>query len=260
MAVKTPLIQTLVVAFDILDTIADGGESGLTLSDISERLEIHKSTALRMLCTLEKLNCVVHDNDTGKYRLGIHLLELGSTFLEGVDLRREAKPYLEELSAASGEIVHLAILDGESVVYIEKIEAPQVLTLYSRVGRRAPATCTAVGKVLLAYADCEFKDRISRGSFMKYTDQTITDPEIFLQELEKVRKNGYAIDNEEHEKHVRCVAAPIWNHEGQAVAAVSITGPSVRMTLERIQELAPVVVSTALDISRRLGFKSFVDK
>jgi IclR family KDG regulon transcriptional repressor len=260
MSVKTPLIQTLLVAFDILDTIAQGGGSGSTLSDISEKLGIHKSTALRMLCTLESLNCVVHDIDTGRYRLGVHLLELGSTVLEGLDLRREAKPFLQELSVASGEIVHLAILDQESVVYIEKIEAPHVLTLYSRVGRRAPATCTAVGKVLLAHAKGEFKDCVTRASLVKYTEGTITEPGELVRELNDVKKNGYAIDNEEHEEHVRCVAAPIRNHQGEVIAAVSITGPSVRMTMERIQELVPLVMSGASAISKRLGFVPFVEE
>lgn len=256
MSVKTPLIQTLLVAFDILDTIAEGRDSGSALSDISEKLGIHKSTALRMLRTLENVNCVVCDNDTGRYRLGVHLLELGSTVLEGLDLRREAKPFLQQLSAVSGEIVHLAILDQESVVYIEKIEAPHVLTLYSRVGRRAPATCTAVGKVLLAHAKSGLEDCITRAPLVRYTEGTITDPRELVQELENIKKNGYAIDNEEHEEHVRCVAAPIHNHQGEVIAAVSITGPSVRMSIERIQELVPVVLSGALEISKRLGFIS----
>ncbi len=250
---KTPLIRSLINAFNILDIILENSKKGLTLSEISEKLGSYKSTTLRMLKTLESINCIIYDQETGRYRLGVHLLELGSGMLEGLDLRREVRPFLEEINRITGEVVHLAILDEDKVVYIDKIETQHVLRLYSRIGKVAPKFCTAVGKVLIAHKVTNYEEYIQTNSLKKYTERSIVDPDKMCRELKDVCSKGYGIDDQEHQDHVRCIAVPIRNYSGNVIAAISVTSPTVRMSLYKLHKIKPFMIDIAEKVSLQLG-------
>jgi DNA-binding IclR family transcriptional regulator len=192
--------------------------------------------------------------------LGLKLVELGQLLLSQLDLRKEAEPFLRDLAERIRETVHLVFLDRDEIVYIDKVETdqnPSGLRMASRVGLRNPAHSCAVGKVLLADLPEEGLNNFIKGKGLpKRTENTITNPTPLKEHLNLVRAQGYAIDDEENEKGIRCVAAPIRNEVGRAVAAVSISGPAFRITKKVIQEsLKKEVMETALKISQRLGFR-----
>ncbi len=222
-------------------------EEGLTASEISSRIGLDPSTVFRLLVTLESQGFVVQEPATIRYRLGVTCLELGSHFLKTSDLRASALCAMEELRNEFGETVHLATLDEGEVVYLEKLPGLHPIGLMSsHIGRRAPAYCTGVGKVLLAHMPADELERyFSRKKLAKFTANTITNSGALRVELDKIREKRYAIDNEEHEPGVKCVAVPIGGHEGVA-AALSIAGPAARMEehmakhrlVERLQRIS----------------------
>lgn len=252
-----PLNRTLWTAFDLLSQLEKGQGRGLTLSELADALRLHKSTVHRLLGSLEEGRYVDRSEETGRYRLGLRLLELGSVVLESLDLRQEARPILEALGREAGETVHLCILEQGEVVYIDKVETTEPVRMYSRIGRRAPVYCTAVGKAMLAHLPTEEQDHLIREiNFRRLTENTLNSVEALREQLVQIRRQGCSFDQEEHELGVRCVAAPIFDHTGRAVAAVSITGPTTRMTPERATELAPAVRSAAAQISGRLAYRA----
>ncbi len=249
------LIQSVDRALQILDVFSLK-EKELGVTEIAHRLDLHKSTAFGLLTTLEYWGCIEQNRQTGKYRLGLKLLELGDRVKEGLDLRVLALPFLQELVERYRETVHLVVHDRGEVVYIEKVEGPTAIRMYSQVGKRAPMHSTGVGKVILAYRPLQEVDAlIEEKGLSSYTPNTITDPEVLREELIKIRKNGYCFDNEEIEVGLRCVAAPIMDSQQEVVAAISLSGPSMRMTDEQMKELIIPVKETALKISWSLGFQ-----
>ena len=194
----------------------------------------------------------------GGYMLGIGLYELGSLSLANMDLHREAQPFVDQLARHSSASVHLGVFNGQSVVVIERedFEEPRK-SLASRV-EIAPIHCTGVGKAVGAYLPKDLVARIAAGGLRPYTSHTITSLAALERALAKVRKRGYALDNEELQLFVRCVAAPIRNAAGRVFAAISVSGPPERMTVERQLQLASVVIDTAGAISRHLGFDGTV--
>jgi len=228
----------------------------LTLTELASRLGMHKTTVYRILATLQAERFLHRDPVTRKYRLGITLFELGSLVQDVLELKRAALPHLERLHERSGETIHLAILDDGSVLYVDKLESPRPLQMYSRVGRRAPAHCTALGKVLLAYLPSREVDAIvARRGLQRYTDRTISDLQTLQTHLSLVRQRGYAVDNGEHEELIRCAAAPVRDHTGRVVAAVSITTIGVRLDPGRLHALIRMVCETATHISYDLGYR-----
>ena len=249
-----PPVRTLLMALDVLELVARAGSRGISLSSICRELSLSKSTGLRILGTLESRGYVRRDNEGARYRLGIRALEMWSAALEGLDLREVARPELQGLVAQTDEIAHLAILDHGEVVYVDKIEGSQPIRIYSRIGRRAPAYCTGVGKALLSgLSDAELAAYLDEHPLKAFTSTTIVDRSRLLEELQLVRTRGYAFDMEEHEEGVRCVAAPLRDHTGRVVAAISLTAPAMRMSADRMQALAPLVVEAANRISQALG-------
>jgi DNA-binding IclR family transcriptional regulator len=211
------------------------------------------------MCTFCDLGYARRDPETERFSLTLKIFELGTCVFDRVDLVKLAGPVLSRLSAATQETVHLAVLDDQRLVYLTKIESTHALrvSMQSRVGMSAPEYCTGVGKTLLAWADAAFLEAyLSRCEFVKYTDKTITDRLKFAAELQAIRNQGWAMDDEEHEFGVRCAAAPIRDRSGGVVAALSVSGPSVRMTDERIEVLRGLVIAAAREISSELGFKS----
>lgn len=251
---KRNLVQSLDRALSLLEEIAAaGGEIGIT--ELSNRVELHKSTVHRLLCTLACKGYVEQNPETGDYKLGIKILELAGGLINELEIREEARPYLKELRDTVGETAHLVVRDGEEGVYIDKVDSSQAIRMHSQIGRRIPLHCTAVGKALLADLDREKLEKIlGPGKLKRYTEHTITDWEKFLDELRRVAGQGYAVDNEEYEPAVRCVAAPVRNYTGKVVAAVSVSGPVFRLPVEKIDTVARVVMEKAMLISQRLGY------
>lgn len=225
------------------------------ISDLGKRLQLPKSTVHRLASTLVESGMLEQNADSGKYRLGLVVFELGSLVRRKMDFSTEAKSFLMELREKTGETVHLAILDHASIVYINSLESKQAIRMTLEVGMRKPAYSTAAGKVMLAFQTEETLEHLFAEGFKEMTANTIVDPEAFRQELALIRVRGYAIADEENELGVRSLAAPVRDHFGVVVAAASIAGPSHRLTKKILTSFIPDVVNAADAISGRLGYR-----
>jgi IclR family transcriptional regulator, KDG regulon repressor len=230
----------------------DEYEMGITA--LASRLRLAKSTVHRLATTLLEYDMLEQNRETGKYRLGLALFELGTLVRRKMDAATESREEMHSLVEATGETAQLGVLDHVSVLYIRIFESRQAVRMSSSVGSRAPAHCTSVGKVLLAHQPAEVVREIADRGLERYTDHTITSAEALLEELASIRARGYAIDDEEFEVGLRGIAAPIRDHTGQVTAAISIAAPVQRMSKKTLQTSVPAVVSTAEAISRRLGY------
>jgi DNA-binding IclR family transcriptional regulator len=243
-------------AVRILSVLSDGKPR--TLTELSEEIGINSSTTFRLLATLAYNSYVERDGQSGAYRPGLACLELARAYHESNDIRQAALPALETLRDDTKETVHLAVLDKMEVVYVEKLHGLHAIGLMSsRVGGRSPAYCTGVGKVLLAYISPELiRSHFEQVGLHRYSETTIQSLDELIDHLESVRRQGYAFDRGEHEPEVRCVAAPIFDMAGTAVAAISVSGPAGRMEpLEAKLELVNKTRETARSISARLGYR-----
>lgn len=249
---KNP-IQVADRLFDALELLSVEGP--MALSDLTTRLELNKSTVHRILSSLIYMGYVKQDPDTQKYDLTLKLLELSNHVLERMDILALIKPYLKQLCHETGETVHLVQLEGTDAVYIHKEESYQnTIRMVSRVGSRIPIYCSGVGKALAADMDLTQVKKIWDNSEIRpLTDHTITDYGAFIRKLDEVRRQGYALDDEENELGVRCIASSLSSSDGQPHFAFSVSAPINRMSDERIQELAQLV----LDIKRQLSRISF---
>ncbi len=249
------MVKSVSRALDII-TLVSMKKEGLGVTEIANQMDINKSSVYRILTTLAQYGYIEQDADSGRYRLGYTFLDISSKLLDSIDIRTEAKPYLQELGKVTDEVIHLVVHDHDEVVYIEKFEGTETLRMHSKVGRRAPMHCTGVGKAILAYLPTiTTEEIIERKGLPVHTKYTITDRDNFLSELEAVKQRGYALDLQENEVGITCIAVPIFDHAGNAVAALSVSGPTIRMTDERMEELKPYVLETGLNISRRLGYR-----
>ncbi|HHJ00651.1 MAG TPA: IclR family transcriptional regulator [Candidatus Aerophobetes bacterium] len=229
--------------------------SPMSITEISEKLGIYPSVVHRILDTLRYWGYVEQDPITQKYQLGLKVVELGMAKLHQMDLVKEATPYLKELVNRCDETVHLGVLEDGQVLYLAKEEPSQTVRMVSYVGRRAPVHCTALGKVLLAHlSKKERKNILKKRGLPRFTENTITDEKALEEELQKVKEQGFALDRQEHEKDIRCIACPIRNHQGKVIAAISISGPTYRMDVEKQAHLREDLVRTAEEISKRLGW------
>ncbi|MDB5775038.1 MAG: Transcriptional regulator KdgR [Herbaspirillum sp.] len=230
-------------------------EYEIGISDLGKRLHLPKSTVHRLATTLVEVGMLEQNPESGKYRLGLVVFELGSLVRRKMDFSSEAKPYLMELREKTDETVHLAILDHASIVYINSLESKQAIRMTLEVGMRKPAYATAAGKVILAFQPDETVARLFAGGLKELTANTIVDPEAFRQELASIRARGYAIADEENELGARSLAAPVRDHFGNVIAAASIAGPSHRLTKKILISFAPDVIAAADAISARLGYR-----
>jgi len=248
-------IRSVAKALTIIDFLA-ASQGEVPLARIAAKLGLAKSTAHGLLATLKDFGYVEQSPFTGNYKLGIRLFEIGSIVANSWDVRATAAPYIQRLVDEIGETVHLVVLEKGEVLYIDKRESHQSLRIVSQVGMRLPAHCTGVGKALLAHLSrAELKKIIAARGLPRFTANTITDVQKLERELQLVRERGYAVDNEEIMDSLRCVAAPIFDHNGGACAAISISGPVARLTGEAFERAAALVVQTAADISTALGYK-----
>lgn len=248
-------VQSLERALGLLNILSEYPD-GIQITRLSELAGLSKSTVHRLLSTLQAMNYVVKDQDTELYKIGLQLLYLSRNILNNIDITQIAKPYLEKLSADVNETVHLCIEDNGEVMYIDKIESNQTIRLVSRIGSRAPTYCTGVGKILLSgMGKDEYEKAVTLNSFEPRTAKTITSKKELDVEINTVKKQGYALDNIENEQGIRCIAGPIYDFHGRIIASFSISGPSNRITMERVNdELIQKVKETSSQISRQLGY------
>ena len=249
------IIQAVSHALDLLEQFHDDVDE-LGVTELSKRLKLHKNNVFRLLATLESRGYIEQNRATENYRLGLKSLELGQTFIKQMGLLRQAKPILEKMVEECNETSYVAIFKEGYIVYLDVVETDLTVRVVSRVGSRLPAHCTAAGKVHLAFMSEEEIDSILPNREMKgYTPTTITSREALKEELKIVAEQGFAIDNEELDPGVRCVAAPIRDYTRRIVGAVSVSGPSMRFSDERIEkELVPLVLQASEELSTRLGF------
>ncbi len=250
-------IRVLDRAIQVLSALSDGKLH--TLTNLSEQVGLSNSTAFRILSTLYYHNYVERDEPTGAYKLGLACLELARAYSESNDVRVTALPDLEMLRDDTKETVHLAVLDRNQVVYLDKLPGLHAIGIMSsQIGRRAPAYCTGLGKVLLAYQEDKagIIEYFERKGFYRFTDSTIGSIEELMAQLEEIRNRGYGFDEGEHEAEVRCVAVPIFDMSGQLVAAISVSGPSSRLSpIRDNQQLIERAVRSAQSISAKLGYR-----
>ncbi|MGI9538738.1 MAG: IclR family transcriptional regulator [Miltoncostaeaceae bacterium] len=246
-------IQAIERAVAILSAFS-AEEPELGVTEMAERLDLHKSTVHRFVVNLEAAGFLERDVRSGRYRLGIRIFELGGLVMQQMNLWDEALPFLEGLVRDTGETGHLAVLDGGEAIYVERVEARRALRVPSAIGRGYPAHATNLGKVLLAdLPKAELRELVASKGLHAYTPNTITSLADLEEELDRIREQGYAVDNEEYDEGLRCVGAPILDHSGRVVAAIGIGGPVTRVTPERIEPLAAVLRDAADGLSRRLG-------
>jgi len=248
------IIYSIDRALQILELFSlEKPEWGVT--EIGKTLNIYKSNVHNVLTTLAERGFVIKDSETNRYKLGIKFFELGSIVIKNMNLRKIAYPYIEELSKEFNETVHLGVLDKGRVVSIEREESKQGLYSHVEIGKSAPLHCTAVGKAIMAYLPSdEVNSLIKENGLKKYTDNTITNKEDLIKELEKIQKQGYAIDNMEHEEGVRCVASPIKDYRGEVIASLSISGPAFRIDNKDVMHIAKRIKEYCNYISEKIGY------
>ena len=244
--------QTLDRGLQILELL---GQRPRRVWEIAQELEVHDSTALRLLHTLRGRG-FVHLESDGTYRLGGTMFRLANHALEGIDLRDVARPHMERLRERCGETVHLGILESRQVIYIQKVEAKHPVRMYSRIGAVAPLHCTGLAKSILMATDPETRSQLLEGySFTPFTDRTLRSEEELIADLEKSVDRGFTRDDEEHETGIHCIAAPVLGADGLPAAAMSISVPLSRVPRSSLLELAPALTQTAQELSADLGYR-----
>ncbi|UQX02729.1 IclR family transcriptional regulator [Streptomyces sp. RerS4] len=239
--------QSVERALLILPALARGP---VGLGEVAAGLDVHKSTALRLLRTLHAHGFVYRQPD-GRYRLGARLFALAAEAVEGLDVREIAHPHLVDLNAATGHTVHLAVHQDDEVIYIDKVESRYPVRMYSRIGKPVPLTVAAVAKLLLAdLPEAERQALAGRIDYPRHTSRSTPDAEAFLRELALVREQGWASDLGGHEEFINCVAAPVRGPNGRVVAALSVSAPNVVVTAAELLELLPLVRRTADAVSQ----------
>lgn len=227
---------------------------GLSASEVARSSGLPVSTVHRFLVNLEATG-FLHCDESGTYHLGVACVSLGQAARDQLDIRRLSLSHLRELNRVTRETVHLTVRHQLTAVYVEKLDSPEPLRIHSRIGASVPLYCSAVGKVLLAHMDDdELNQILERIELRRFTENTVGSIQELRAQLQRVRREGYACDLEEHETHIRCIAAPIWDHTGEVHASLSVTGPAVRMSNSRIREIAPLIKDAGIHISRELGY------
>lgn len=245
-------IAVLGKAFDLLDALDSDGAP--TLTELSARTAINKATALRILANLEERGFVERD-EQGRYALGVRLLQLGARISAGLDLRTVARPVLQALHQEFDETINLAVPADGGLVYIDILQSAQGLRMTATVGMRDDYHSAALGKAILAQWPMAMVERsLPPDPLPRKAAHTLQTRDALLAELVKTRERGFAIDDEENEAGARCVAAPLFDHRGQCVGAISLAGPASRLTLERLEPLGERVRAAAASISARLGY------
>ena len=247
-------VQSIDRAVSILKCFTENKRE-LKLSEIAEQLGLNKSTVHGILSTLKYHRLISQDEKTQKYRLGLYLIELGEHVICSMDVRSIAYPIIEEICKELEETVHVVILDGIEVVYIDKKECDKSIKISTKIGARNLAYSTADGKVMLAYLDLETQMKMIPENIEKLTPNTIINKQMVIKELAEIKKRGYAFDYEENIVGLICVAAPVFDYSGQAKYGISVMGPTIRMTEEKISQTINVLKNATNRISYLYGFR-----
>lgn len=249
------IIQAVSHALDVLEQFSGADHQELGVTELSKRLKLHKNNVFRLLATLESRGYIEQNKATEDYRLGVRCLQLGQTFLGQVGILRQARSIIETLAHDARETAFVSVLRRKAVVPLDAVEADRPVRIMSYVGETLPLHCTAPGKAHLAFSkDSEGQDSLLNG-LAKFTDKTITDRQALLEEIAKVCADGYSVELGEYLEDVNSVAVPIRDYTHTVVGTVTLTGPSYRLTVERIQkEIAPMLLKAGKELSARLGF------
>ncbi len=247
-------VQSVDRALTILEQLARGGEAGVT--EIAAGLGVHKSTAFRLVATLESHGMVEQTADRGKYRLGVGILRLAGATSARLDLVQEARPLCRQLAADTGETVNLAVLSERSALYLDQVAGSSALQSHNWVGQHIPLHATSNGKVLLSGLDDAALDALlgTLGRLASYTPETVTTRARLREDVDAVREQGWAVAVDELEAGLTAVAAPIRNAHGDVIASLSVSGPTFRLGSDRVEEVATLLVAAAREISHRLGW------
>lgn len=250
---KNDRVQAVDRALDIIEVLATEPE-GLGVTEIAQRVELHKTTAHRLIGTMT-IRGYLEKTEDGRYKIGLKLIGAVSCYINSLELQTEARPYLAQITADLGLTAHLGVLDGDKVVYVEKMDVISSVKLYSQIGLHVPAQCSSLGKCILAkYSKEELRDVMSNCDFINYTSNTITDADALYDEVMKVRDRGWGMDNEEYKAGHRCIAAPIYDYRGDIIAAVSASGSSNILTEKRFKEISAYLMGISKEISRTMGY------
>ena len=247
-------VQSVERTLDILESLVEfATEVGLV--EISQAVNLPLATVHRLLGTLIQRGYVKQNQNNRKYSLGFRALQMGHDMRQRFSLRLEARPFLQRLVQRAGESANLAVLDDGEVVYIDQAQSSRILRMFTQVGNRLPVHSTGSGKALLAYLPADVVEGILRRFGMTArTPHTITDPGAFRDELAKTRARGYALDDEEQEEGVRCLAVPVRDASAQVVATLSVSGPVTRLNDQHLAEVIPELLDCGQKLSSRLGF------
>lgn len=250
------VVQSVDRTLSILELLSDY-ENGLGITDISERVNLHKSTVHRLLNTLIIKGYVQQNEDTNKYRLTLKLFQLGSKKIEKMNIVNVSRPLLKELMEKTNEVIHLVVREGIEIVYVAKVESQNPIRMYSRIGKKSPMYCTAVGKSMMAYMkDEEIQFIWEKSNIEQFTEYTVTDFDTFKENIKLIKKQGYAVDEQENEIGIRCIAAPIFDYEKNIVGAISISGSIISFKEEKIDEFSKLIIEYSNKISKELGYKA----
>lgn len=246
-------VQTLERSLDILEALAQANEP-LGVTEIGNRISLHKSTVHRIIQTLCYRGYVEKEKQSERYRIGIKIVELGMRFLNNLEIRKVAAPYLAELAKMLDEVVNLVLPDDGEVVYIDRTESSHVVSMQSKVGRRAPMHCTAVGKAILAtLPEPEVLHILKTKGMVKNTPNTIINPEELLENLREIRDNQITVEIEENEVGIICIGTPVFDYSGRAVGAISVSGPASRIQEKGIERIGKELKRIGQRISANLG-------
>ncbi|MFJ9154904.1 IclR family transcriptional regulator [Streptomyces sp. NPDC102270] len=245
-------VQSVDRAVTVLEILAQRGEAGV--SEVAEAIDVHKSTAFRLLGALEAHGMVEQEGERGKYRLGFGIVRLAGAVTGRIDVTKHGRGICERLADKLGETMNIAVLESHHVINLDQVRGRSAITAQNWVGRLTPMHCTSSGKVLLAHLTDERRgELVATAGLERMTAHTLTSRQQLEAELVRVREQGYAMTVEEYEEGLNAMAAPVRSGDGKVVAALTASGPAFRLTEERMHELAPVLVAGADELSRRLG-------
>ena len=239
-------IQSLARGLKILDLLAKS-EAGLNIGQVAGALGIDKSSALRSLQTLSAYGFTAKDSISFKYSLGFHIVSLSRAVLNRMPLREIARPYLIELVDRTGECAHLGVLYKDHVLYVDQVESPATLRVNTEVGQTAPLHCTALGKAILAFSDCPTPTELQ-----SFTKNTLIDTGMLQKNLDKIQEQGYALDDEEFDLGVRCLAVPIFGFHKKLIGSIGISGPASRLTLQRLKDVSLILLKAGIELSNQV--------
>lgn len=245
-------VQSVSRAIDILECFAQV-KTEWNLIELSEKIGLAPSTTHRLLNTLIQRRLIEQDVKSGKYKIGTRLLLISGSIMNNSNLRTLARPLLTELANQTSETVHLSILNGDEVFYLDKLESPKSISIRSRIGQTLPAHVSGVGKVLLAYLPEEqLNDFLEKVELKQFTQKSMTNREQLKEHFRQIKRQGYAIDNEEVEEGLICFAAPVFTLDQQVIAAISVSGPVYRL-LDKTESITRLVINSATSLSNLLS-------